>query len=98
MIAWNARNIFSRPNASSTDLARFWFDFAKIVIRNHNDEYPLNDGQLREGTCEPRRRFKSCRARQGQRAHDGWVGGCAAARGGKLRRDLGRFLRPRARG
>jgi hypothetical protein len=31
-------------------LARIWFQFEKIVIGNHNDEYPLNDGPDQEGT------------------------------------------------
>jgi hypothetical protein len=46
--------------------ARIWFHFVERVTRNHIDEWLLIHGQYQEGPCEPRRRFKSRRAGQGQ--------------------------------
>ena len=52
---------------------------------------------IRRGPCEPRCRFKSRCARQGQRTHDRRARGRIVAGGGEIRRDLGGFQRPRSR-
>src|SRR4030095_4201704 len=49
MIHRLARNLFSPDEPSSMQRARIWFQFAKIVIRNHIDEHQLNDGHIRRG-------------------------------------------------
>src|SRR5476651_111169 len=82
-----------QPNA-----ARIWFEFVERVTGNHIDERLLTrERTYRRGPCEPRRRFKSRRARQGQRTHDRGTCGRVAAGGGEIRRDLGGFQWPRAR-